>query len=510
MEEENDNEERRQAELEFVTAAYEEEEAWCCCCSDENGDPNDACHVVRRRLFLNDDNYNDNNSSNHTLQIQLTLTMVSRYPSKQSLQVSVQLLQQTTNNQSPTTNTTKATTDLIKLAYDSALPDLLSHCRTAAVSVPGEEAVFVVLAAADEWIAETWPTLLLTLTLASADQEKKRRQEESSDDHLNQSTNVILGRRLIYSHHIISNQKRRDIQDLAKHYNLTGYIKIGWPGLIVIEGLDDACNHFYDDIRKWAWQYLVVRGEMQETCHEDNFESQRRFCHGFQEVDDMSIVADACRQANLESLFKTSMKIYDNNIDESTNNDEMPNSTSSSTTKDFCYATLMYVDHMNNGKGYRKWLRKNASELDLWLWIRHLRQHEHESSKNESNLIEIEKHRRGPFVVAVRGYEKTKVGTFLKRWRSSRVDVDSKGKPCLERKMHVLVEGYYSLVSDENDTEDRKTTINNANSPHHQQQQQDDQEEFVFKSSRADLVKLVQSSMGSSSPCWVEAIESCF
>jgi hypothetical protein len=51
-----------------------------------------------------------------------------------------------------------------------------------------------------------------------------------------------------------------------------GYVKIGWPGLILIERLDDACNHFYDDIRKWAWEYLVVRGEMQETCHQDNFE----------------------------------------------------------------------------------------------------------------------------------------------------------------------------------------------------------------------------------------------
>jgi hypothetical protein len=38
--------------------------------------------------------------------------------------------------------------------------------------------------------------------------------------------------------------------------------------------------------------------------------------------------------------------------------------------------------------------------------------------------------------------------------------------------MHVLVEGYYSLVSDKNGTEDMKTTINNANCQHHQQQQQ--------------------------------------
>jgi hypothetical protein len=37
--------------------------------------------------------------------------------------------------------------------------------------------------------------------------------------------------------------------------------------------------------------------------------------------------------------------------------------------------------------------------------------------------------------------EKKGVSSFLKRWRTSRVDTDSKGKPCQELMMTVLTEG---------------------------------------------------------------------
>ncbi len=38
------------------------------------------------------------------------------------------------------------------------------------------------------------------------------------------------------------------------------------------------------------------------------------------------------------------------------------------------------------------------------------------------------------------------VSAFLKRWRTSRVDVDAQGKPCLERQMSVPVEGAVSVL----------------------------------------------------------------
>jgi hypothetical protein len=63
------------------------------------------------------------------------------------------------------------------------------------------------------------------------------------------SSSIILGRRLIYSHHIISKTKRADMRNLASHYKLTGYVKIGWPGIVILEGRDeDQC--LYDEMKE--------------------------------------------------------------------------------------------------------------------------------------------------------------------------------------------------------------------------------------------------------------------
>ena len=47
-------------------------------------------------------------------------------------------------------------------------------------------------------------------------------------------------------------------------------------------------------------------------------------------------------------------------------------------------------------------------------------------------------HKETPIVVGVVG---TRVSEFMKRSRPSRVDMDSKGRPCLERQMTVLIDG---------------------------------------------------------------------
>jgi hypothetical protein len=61
------------------------------------------------------------------------------------------------------------------------------------------------------------------------------------------------------------------------------------------------------------WQQMVVRGEQVEECPPGlDVDSMRRLHHGFEELDTngMSELAERCREAGLESLFLTSMKIY--------------------------------------------------------------------------------------------------------------------------------------------------------------------------------------------------------
>ena len=238
----------------------------------------------------------------------------------------------------------------------------------------------------------------------------------------NRNDAVILGRRLIYSHHIIAKRKRVDLQQLARDYHLTGYVKIGWPGLIVVEGREEDCQQFYDAIRGWSWQYLVVRGEMQESV--SALDQARRFV-GFQEVPDMSIVANRCREVGLEALFRTSMKVYDNNNDNSSSSGKHKGLEDDDDDKP--YGALVHVDHMNNGESHRKWLGKTCQELGVYWFVQQCYPNEDYS-------------KRPTILVGLLGGD-DHVGAVLQQWRTRKVDVDSRGRPCLERKMTVLVEG---------------------------------------------------------------------
>jgi len=359
--------ERRAAELDFVSAAYDPEEAWSII---TNGG---VCTVYRRlKLPLYD--------SDDEARVVVVLTMPFEYPMHSALSITA-----TVDESSSFTH---------KLVWD-ALPNLVEACREEAAAVSGEEAVLTVLSRADAWIDEEWPKFC---TEKDHTQSQNRTESSTTVSH-----SPILGRRLIYSHHLISKIKRADIKDLASHYGLTGYAKIGWPGIILIEGMEEDCNHFYDDIRGWAWKYLVVRGEQQEDNGTRKFSS-------FLETDDMSIVAEHCREVGLEALFKTSMKVYDNQDQQKEADEKL-------------LGTLVLVDHMNDGKQYRKWLRKTARQLDCLLFIQQ---------------CYLDYSKRPLIVVGAMG---TRVPEYMKRWRTSRVDVDSKGRPCLERQMTVIIDG---------------------------------------------------------------------
>lgn len=52
----------------------------------------------------------------------------------------------------------------------------------------------------------------------------------------------IWSRMWIYSHHIYSKGKRRELQELAQEFNLTGFCLPGRPGIICYEGGDADCE----------------------------------------------------------------------------------------------------------------------------------------------------------------------------------------------------------------------------------------------------------------------------
>ena len=400
MADDEELEERRQAEVEFVSSAYSEEEAWC---DSDTSLRNKSGRIqrVHRRLSLS-------TPSDHAVSVELILSMPLGYPATAPLEISSTIEEdRSTGGTGP-----------LKAAHN-ALPQLAESCRQVAAEMCGNESVFTVLSHADEWIQDQWPSFCH----AQATHGNNNRNVPQGTSPPNSGQN-ILGRRLIYSHHIISKVKRANMKQLGSYYNLTGYLKIGWPGIIIIEGAEQSCQDFYDDIKVWAWKYLVVRGEQQETVGKGaSLDSLRRF-GSFQEVSDMSIVATHCREVDLEALFRTSMKVYDNSDDTAEND----GSASGQQTNSTPYGILVWVDHMTDGKSYRKWLRKTGADTDIFLMIKQCFPN-HDFTK------------RPIILVAIVGDQENVSGGFMKRWRTSRVDVDSKGKPCLERKMTVLHEG---------------------------------------------------------------------
>ena len=222
---------RQLAEIEFLKSAYTPDEA--CVISDANG-----CFVVRRALHLS------------LVKVELSIVMPTGYPVQEDAILIVE-------------GWLTSSLPHIRKAALHAIPRLVDACQQSAVEAGGGEALWSVLCCADEWVqGSEWKNILDEHRCNSVHSARVLNKTESSDCKKNNS-NVLLGRRIIYSHHIIANSKRRDLANLASQYKLGGYLKIGWPGMILIEGSESSCQSFVNEIKRWRWQQLQLRGEEQ-------------------------------------------------------------------------------------------------------------------------------------------------------------------------------------------------------------------------------------------------------
>lgn len=147
--------------------------------------------------------------------------------------------------------------------------------------------------------------------------------EREQEDAVSASTDIVqfssvepasfsrLSRKLIYSHHIIAESKRMGLRELSVALNVTALVKIGWPGVIVLEGETNAVELFVSLIQKWRWKQLVVRGEQEVDIPEKQaLDSFRALPKAFVEYgpSQMSAIARTCRDAGLDDLFRRVLK----------------------------------------------------------------------------------------------------------------------------------------------------------------------------------------------------------
>jgi len=64
---------------------------------------------------------------------------------------------------------------------------------------------------------------------------------------------------LLTSHHLISPTKRRNMQHWSAQLNISGFAKVGYPGVIYCEGLQDQVEKFVANIKAMQWLALRVR-----------------------------------------------------------------------------------------------------------------------------------------------------------------------------------------------------------------------------------------------------------
>lgn len=396
-----------------------EDEAWITTTANHNGPQVYKIYKIHHRLPLPafQEEQEDDDKEKTSLAVELVITLPPLYPLDESS------IAQVDASVSVADNCLRRR----KLVIDS-LPSLLKSCRAVSKECAGQEAVFAILSRASEWANLEWKNIVLS--------DKSERIGNASDVVLRgipgKSQELVLARKLIFSHHIIAKTKRKAIGDLARTYNLGGYAKIGWPGIIIIEGEEKDCDRFIDDIKMMRWQHLEVRGEEFEPdlCSQaDELDQLRKFPNKMEELaeDQISYLADICKDVGLERLFKTFMKIYDEDKNQVHDNAVCSGQQSKALTKESFYGVLVHVDHMNNQKGYEKWIEKACKSVGC----EHIVMRCHKNTNSACRPV---------IFICICGDESA-VKQILKRWRTSRVDVDSKGVPCLERMMSVVIEG---------------------------------------------------------------------
>ncbi|XP_038622005.1 RWD domain-containing protein 2B [Tachyglossus aculeatus] len=88
---------------------------------------------------------------------------------------------------------------------------------------------------------------------------------------------AVFTRLWIYSHHIYSKRKRRDVVDWARELALSGFSVPGRPGLVCAEGPRDACEEFWARLRRLSWKRILIRHREDSPVAADAPESGRRF-----------------------------------------------------------------------------------------------------------------------------------------------------------------------------------------------------------------------------------------
>lgn len=117
----------------------------------------------------------------------------------------------------------------------------------------------------------------------------------------------------IWVHHITSKDRRKSILEEARERNLTGMLKHGYPGVVLVQGSPRDCESFVVWIkgnksrpggfgRNWGHH---VRGQIEYSLEVDGDTTANNKNHStFEELEELSEMARICKDMGLEDEFK--------------------------------------------------------------------------------------------------------------------------------------------------------------------------------------------------------------
>ncbi|PKC07103.1 DUF1115-domain-containing protein [Rhizophagus irregularis] len=138
------------------------------------------------------------------------------------------------------------------------------------------------------------------------------------DDNKNEKekASLQLSRILIWTHHLLSLEKRKNICQWAEELGLWGFSKPGYPGIIIVEGLNDRVHEYISRLKSLRWQAITVRSEQTEPLDlKEQHYGERvklrlgRSNPGVTELETMSEISSKMKKADLEEMFMSAMKI---------------------------------------------------------------------------------------------------------------------------------------------------------------------------------------------------------
>ncbi|EFN77386.1 RWD domain-containing protein 2A [Harpegnathos saltator] len=137
----------------------------------------------------------------------------------------------------------------------------------------GEPCIYTLIS----WLQDNVETYLKASTCTQT-----MKRDNANKNNIGDQAVIVFSRYWIYSHHIYSKFKRRDIANLAKENLITGFCLAGKPGIICIEGTLEDCDYCWQKIKAMNWHKILIKlMEKEKDCN--NVDNLRKFTD-FQEV----------------------------------------------------------------------------------------------------------------------------------------------------------------------------------------------------------------------------------